>query len=41
MKTYNSQGGLTDMFDVHHSEFVGVDCLLAGTQHCVVRYSFI
>ena len=27
-------------FDVHNAEFVGVDCLTAGTQYCVVRKVF-
>lgn len=32
---YDSEGSVTDLFDVHNAEFVGVDCLTAGTQYCV------
>ena len=31
---------MTELFDVHNADFVGVDCLTAGTQYCVVRCSF-
>ena len=31
---------MTDLFDVHDAEFVGVDCLIAGTEYCVVRVFF-
>lgn len=30
---------MTELFDVHNAEFVGIDCLMAGTQYCVVRCS--
>ena len=33
----DSEGAVTELFDVHNSDFVGVDCLTAGTQYCVVR----
>jgi len=32
---YDSEGAVTELFDVHNSDFVGVDCLTAGTQYCV------
>ena len=37
---YDSEGSVTDLFDVHNSEFVGVGCLTAGNQYCVVRQEF-
>ena len=38
---YDSEGSVTDLFDVHNAEFVGVDCLTAGTRYCVVRQDFL
>ena len=31
----------TELFDVHNAEFVGVDCLMAGSQYCVVKLIFL
>ncbi|KAJ7376946.1 Cilia- and flagella-associated protein 43 [Desmophyllum pertusum] len=32
---FDSEGSVTELFDVHNADFVGVDCLTAGTQYCV------
>ena len=34
---YDSEGSVTELFDIHNADFVGIDCLTAGTQYCVVR----
>ena len=34
---YDSEGSIAELLDIHNADFVGIDCLTAGTQYCVVR----
>ena len=37
VQIYRPEGGLSELFNVSHTDFIGVDCLMAGTEYCVVR----
>ncbi|KAM7447734.1 Cilia- and flagella-associated protein 43 [Porites harrisoni] len=32
---YDSEGSIAELLDIHNADFVGIDCLTAGTQYCV------
>ncbi|PFX29198.1 cilia- and flagella-associated protein 43-like [Stylophora pistillata] len=32
---YDSEGSVAELFNIHNAEFVGVDCLVGGSQYCV------
>ena len=34
---YDSEGSIAELLDIRNADFVGIDCLTAGTQYCVVR----
>jgi len=36
MHLYQPEGTIAQLFDVNNIELVGMDCLLGGTDHCVV-----